>query len=205
MVSNSPSHPASYIAFEGGEGSGKTTQARLLAARLGAVLTREPGGTPLGGRLRELLLNTEDVALGARAEALMMAADRAQHLEEIVLPALASGQHVVSDRSLYSSMAYQGAGRQLGIDAIASLNDWAIDQRRPDVVVLLTVPTDVSGERLDRSLDRIELAGADFHRRVGDAFVEMAAAEPQRWLVIDGTGSIDEVETRLWSALKPRL
>ncbi len=205
MASNSPSHPPSYIAFEGGEGSGKTTQTRLLAARLGAVLTREPGGTPLGGRLRELLLNTEDVALGARAEALMMAADRAQHLEEIVLPALASGQHVVSDRSLYSSMAYQGAGRQLGIDAIASLNDWAIDQRRPDVVVLLTVPTDVSGERLDRSLDRIELAGADFHRRVGDAFVEMAAAEPQRWLVIDGTGSIDEVETRLWSALKPRL
>lgn len=196
---------ASYIAFEGGEASGKTTQGRLLAERLGAVLTREPGGTPLGARLRELLLNTEDVALGARAEALMMAADRAQHLDEVVRPALDSGRHVVSDRSLYSSMAYQGAGRQLGVQAIAELNDWAVDQRRPDVVVLLTVPDTVAAGRLDRSLDRIESAGAEFHQRVAEAFVEMAAAEPDRWLVIDGTGSVDEVETRLWSALKPRL
>ncbi len=196
---------ARYIAFEGGEGSGKTTQARLLSERLGALLTREPGGTALGGRLRELLLNTDDVALGSRAEALMMAADRAQHLEEVVLPTLAAGRHVVSDRSLYSSMAYQGAGRQLGIEAIATLNDWAIDGRRPDVVVLLTVPGTVSAQRLDRSLDRIESAGEAFHTRVADAFVEMAEGEPDRWMVVDGTGTVDEVETRLWSALKPRL
>ena len=196
---------ASYIAFEGGEGSGKTTQARLLAERLGAVLTREPGGTALGGRLRELLLNTDDVALGSRAEALMMAADRAQHLEEIVLPTLAGGRHVVSDRSLYSSMAYQGAGRELGVEAIATLNDWAVDERRPDVVILLAVPGTVSAQRLDRSLDRIESAGDEFHQRVAKAFIDMAEAERQRWLVVDGTGPVDEVETRLWSALKPRL
>jgi len=194
-----------YIAFEGGEGSGKTTQARLLAERLGAVFTREPGGTPLGSRLRELLLNTDDVALGSRAEALMMAADRAQHLDEVVNPALTSGQHVVSDRSAYSSMAYQGGGRQLGLEAIASLNEWAVAGRWPDVVVLLSVSTDTAATRLDRSLDRIESAGDSFHRRVNEAFADMAAAEPGRWLVVDGNGTIDEVEARLWTTVKPRI
>lgn len=196
---------AVYIAFEGGEGSGKSTQASLLAERLDAVLTREPGGTGLGSRLRELLLNTTDVPIGARSEALMMAADRAQHLDQVVLPALASGRHVVSDRSAFSSMAYQGGGRELGVDRIQQLNDFAIDGRWPDVVVLLTVPADAARSRLDRDLDRIEQAGEGFHQRVVDAFTEMAAADPDRWVIVNGEGSIDEVAERVWQALQIRL
>ncbi len=196
---------AVYIAFEGGEGSGKSTQASLLAERLNAVLTREPGGTVLGARLRELLLNTTDVGIGARSEALMMAADRAQHLDEIVVPALAAGRHVVSDRTAYSSMAYQGGGRKLGLDTIQRLNDFAVDGRWPDVVVLLAVPADAARSRLDRNLDRIEQAGDGFHQRVVDAFAEMAAADPDRWIVVDGRGTIDEVAERVWRAVEPRL
>ncbi|MDH3300476.1 MAG: dTMP kinase [Acidimicrobiia bacterium] len=196
---------AVYIAFEGGEGSGKSTQASLLAERLDAVLTREPGGTGLGSRLRELLLNTTDVPIGARSEALMMAADRAQHLDQVIVPALASGRHVVSDRSAFSSMAYQGGGRKLGVDRIQQLNDFAIDGRWPDVVVLLTVPPDAARSRLDRDLDRIEQAGEGFHQRVVDAFTEMAAADPDRWVIVNGEGSIHEVAERVWQALQIRL
>lgn len=196
---------AVYIAFEGGEGSGKSTQASVLAERLGAVLTREPGGTGLGARLRELLLNTTDVGIGPRSEALMMAADRAQHLDEVVVPALAAGRHVVSDRTAYSSMAYQGGGRKLGIDTIHRLNDFAVDGRWPDIVVLLTVPADAARSRLDRDLDRIEQAGDGFHQRVLDAFTAMAAADPERWLIVDGHGSIHEVADRVWQAVEPRL
>lgn len=196
---------AVYIAFEGGEGSGKSTQASLLAERLDAVLTREPGGTGLGARLRELLLNTTDVGIGARSEALMMAADRAQHLDEVVRPALASGRHVVSDRTAYSSMAYQGGGRELGIDTIRQLNDFAVDGRWPDIVVLLTVPADAARSRLGRDLDRIEQAGDGFHQRVVDAFAEMAAADPNCWVVVDGQESIDVVAERVWRAVEQRL
>lgn len=196
---------AVYIAFEGGEGSGKSTQASVLAERLDAVLTREPGGTGLGARLRELLLNTTDVGIGARSEALMMAADRAQHLDEVVMPALAAGRHVISDRTAYSSMAYQGGGRKLGIDTIRQLNDFAVDGRWPDIVVLLTVPADSARSRLDRDLDRIEQAGDGFHQRVVDAFAEMAASDPGRWIVVDGQGSIDVVADRVWRAVEQRL
>ncbi len=196
---------AVYIAFEGGEGSGKSTQAARLAERLDAVLTREPGGTGLGGRLRELLLNTTDVPIGARSEALMMAADRAQHVDEVVVPALASGRHVVSDRTAYSSMAYQGGGRKLGLEAIHRLNDFAVDGRWPDVVVLLTVPAEAARARLDRDLDRIEQAGDGFHQRVIDAFDQMAADDPDRWVIVDGRGTIAEVADRVWQAVEPRL
>jgi len=194
-----------YIAFEGGEGSGKSTQARILAERIDALLTREPGGTSLGARLRELLLNTEDVAIGARAEALMMAADRAQHIDELIRPALASGRHVVSDRTAFSSMAYQGGGRELGIEAVGKLSDWAIDQQWPDVVVFLTIDPDEVDGRLDRSLDRIEQAGEAFHQRVNDAFTEMAVADPKRWVTVDGHGSVDDVAEAVWNAVQPWL
>jgi len=194
-----------YIAFEGGEGSGKSTQARILAERIDALLTREPGGTPLGVRLRELLLNTEDVAIGARAEALMMAADRAQHIDELIRPALTSGRHVVSDRTAFSSMAYQGGGRELGIESVGKLSDWAVDQQWPDVVVFLTVDSGEVNGRLDRSLDRIEQAGEAFHRRVNDAFAEMAAADPKRWVTVDGHGSVEDVADAVWQAVQPWL
>ena len=194
-----------YIAFEGGEGSGKSTQARLLADRLDAVLTREPGGTVLGSRLRELLLDCHDLHIGARAEALMMAADRAQHVDDVIRPALAQGRHVISDRSAFSSMAYQGGGRDLGIEAIGSLNDWAIDHQWPDVVVLLKADSERVRQRLNRSLDRIEQAGERFHELVTAAFDEIAATDPDRWIVLDGNGTIDEVADLVWQAVSPRL
>lgn len=196
---------ASYIAFEGGEGSGKSTQAAILAERIGATLTREPGATALGAELRRLLLGSGDWSVGPRAEALMMAADRAQHLDEVVRPALAQGRHVVSDRSAYSSLAYQGGGRQLGLDAVRAINQWAIDGRWPDLVVYLRLPREVAVGRLDRALDRLESEAEDFHRRLLAAFDELAAAEPERWLVIDADQRPDQVTEAVWAAVEPRL
>jgi dTMP kinase len=193
-----------YIAFEGGEGSGKSTQARLLADRLAAVLTREPGATPLGAKLRALLLDPADEPMSPRAETLLMAADRAQHLDEVVLPALAEGRHVVSDRSVYSSLAYQGGGRHLGVEAVRTINEWALDGRWPDVVVLLDVDASVAAGRLDRSLDRLERESAEFHHRVWATFRELASDE-RHWVVVPGEGSIDAVADRVWQAVEPRL
>jgi dTMP kinase len=185
---------ASYIAFEGAEGSGKSTQATRLATRLGAVLTRETGGTDVGARLREILHDTTVDHFDARAEALMTAADRAQHVAEVVLPALAAGRHVVSDRSVHSSIAYQGYGRQLPLDEIRSINDWAIRGRWPDVVIFLDTPDDAIAERMSRrQLDRFEAAGREFHQRVIDGFREMAAADRDRWITVAAIGSIDQV------------
>ncbi len=189
---------AAYIAFEGGEGSGKSTQAALVAERLDALLTREPGGSPLGAQLRSLLLDSGDYALSPRSEALMMAADRAQHLQEIILPALSEGRHVVSDRSVYSSLAYQGGGRELGVDQIRAFNDWAIYGRWPDIVVYLRVDRSVAVSRLNRSLDRIEQEDDGFHVRVGATFDALAAEEPERWIVVDGTQPLDVV--RPWAS-----
>ncbi len=196
---------ASYIAFEGGEGSGKSTQAAIVAERLGAVLTREPGATALGGELRRLLLGAGNWTVGARSEALMMAADRAQHLDEIVVPALAAGQHVISDRSAYSSLAYQGGGRELGLEQIRAINEWAVAGRWPDVVVYLRIDREVARARLDRSLDRLEQEGEAFHERVGAAFDRLAADEPDRWLVIDGDRDPDVVTEDIWRRLGSRL
>lgn len=196
---------AGYIAFEGGEGSGKSTQARLVAERLDAVLTKEPGATELGARLRSLLLDPASVPVGARAEALMMAADRAQHLTEVVIPALAKGRHVVSDRSAYSSLAYQGGGRELGVDEVRAVNQWAVYGRWPDVVVYLRLEREVAVGRLARSLDRIEREDEGFHRRVTRVFEDLAAADPDRWLVVDAAGSVDEVADEVWASVSTRL
>lgn len=196
---------ATYIAFEGGEGCGKSTQAAIVAERLDAVLTREPGATPLGVELRRLLLGTGDWSVGHRSEALMMAADRAQHLDELVGPALAAGRHVVSDRSAYSSLAYQGGGRELGIETVRGINEWAIAGRWPDVVVYLRVDREVAKGRLNRSLDRLEREGEDFHRRVFEAFDGLAEAEPERWLTVEAEGGVDEVADRVWAVLAPRI
>lgn len=195
--------PARYVAFEGGEGSGKSTQARLLADRVGARVTREPGATRLGAELRRLVLNPDEAPVGARAETLMMAADRAQHLEELVLPSLAAGQHVVSDRSAYSSLAYQGGGRELGVEQVRKLNDWAVAGRWPDAVVLLDMSPAAAQTRLDRTLDRLEQEADTFHQRVQDTFRDLAASEPAIWHIVPGDGSIDEVAAAVWSALSP--
>ena len=185
-----------FIAFEGGEASGKSTQAARLAARLGAMLTREPGGTAFGQRIRGLVLDPkpgEDVNI--RAEALLMAADRAQHVASVVRPALESGRDVVTDRYAGSSLAYQGYGRGLDVSELRAISDWASAGLWPDLVILLDVSPDVAQARLAKSgdrPDRLEAAGDEFHRRVADGFRVLAASEAT-WHVIDGSRSVDDV------------
>ncbi|MCP4793777.1 MAG: dTMP kinase [Actinomycetia bacterium] len=193
------------IAVEGGEGSGKTTQARMLADALGAVFTREPGGTPLGEQIRDLLLGTEGDAPCDRAEALLMAAARAQHVDRVVVPALARGDDVVTDRYIGSSLAYQGVGRGLGVAAVAAVSEFAVDGVEADLVVLLDVDTAEAVARLDGSLDRIEQAGDEFHARVAAAYRDLAAADPQHWVIVDGRGTVDEVAQCLQTAVAERL
>jgi dTMP kinase len=194
-----------YIAFEGAEGCGKSTQAARLAAALGALLTRETGGTEVGVRLRALLHDTTVHNLHPRAEALITAADRAQHIAEVVLPALEAGRAVVSDRSVYSSLAYQGYGRELDVDEIRHLNEWGTGGVWPTTVVFLDTPDEVIAERMSRrDLDRFEAAGADFHARVLAGFRAMAAADPDRWITVQAVGSIDRVADEIRGTLAER-
>jgi dTMP kinase len=194
-----------YIAFEGAEACGKSTQAALLAEHLGAVLTRETGGTTVGARIREILHDTTVDNLAPRAEALMTAADRAQHIAEVVRPALDSGRAVVSDRSVYSSLAYQGYGRELDVDEIRRLNRWGAGDLWPDAVVFLEVADDLATERMNgRDLDRFEAAGDAFHDRVIAGFRTMAAADPDHWITIDASGPVDAVADAVRSALGER-
>lgn len=197
---------ACYIAFEGSEGCGKSTHATRLAASIDAVLTRETGGTPIGERLRSILHDVEVDDLDERAETLIVAADRAQHLAQVVRPALDTGRHVVSDRSVYSSLAYQGAGRQLGMDEVLRVNSWAVGSTIPDLVFLLAVPAEEMEIRLrKRDLDRFEQEGADFHHRVAEAFTTLAERDPDRWVVIDGLLPKDEVQALVRSTVAERL
>ena len=194
-----------WIAFEGGDGCGKSTQARLLAERLDAVVTREPGGTTVGERIRAVLLDPSIAYLDQRAEALLMAADRAQHIAEVVGPALDAGRHVVSDRSAFSSLAYQGYGRELDVDALRRLSDWAMQGRWPDLVILLDVSAQTAAQRMTGQPDRLEAAGSAFHARVRDGFVALAASDPDRWVVVQGAASVDAVAARVWSAVQGKL
>jgi len=195
-----------FVAFEGGEAAGKSTQSERLAARLGAVRTREPGGTSLGGAIRRLFLDPATGDLDARTEALLMAADRAHHVREVVRPALAAGRHIVTDRYLYSSIAYQAHGRGLDPAGVAMLNRWATDGLLPDVVVLLDVPVDVARARVAGvAPDRLESEDPAFHERVRAGFHAQAADDPDRWVVLDGTRAADEIEADVWAAVTARL
>ena len=200
------------IAFEGGEGTGKSTQARHLAARIGdgAIATHEPGGTAVGAAIRALLLDLEPgpAGLDPRAEALLMAADRAQHVAEVIAPALAAGRIVVTDRFTGSSLAYQGHGRRLGVDAVAGLSAFATVGIEADLVVWLRVPPEERSSRLaarGRGADRLEREAASFHERVEEGFAALAAADPNRWVVVDGSGDEAEVAERIWAVVAPRL
>lgn len=195
-----------YIALEGLEGCGKSTHTKRLGEHLNAVITREPGGTRIGSLLRAILADTENTDLDRRTEALLMAADRAQHMAEIIQPALSRGQHVVSDRSIYSTLAYQGYGRQLGTDALLSISTWALNNRLPDMVIYIDVPTDILNERLaKRDLDRFEREGPEFFARIAQGFTELRNADPSRWIVIDGTMSKDDVEADIRTKVLDRL
>ena len=194
-----------FIAFEGGEACGKSTQSQRLATAIDAVLTREPGGTVIGAQLRTVLLDPQTVNLSDRAEALLMAADRAQHVAEVVEPALVSGRHVVSDRFAGSSIAYQGHGRGLPVSEIRDLSLWATGGVWPDLIVLLDVPEAEADFRLGSSRDRMESEPASFHAAVIEGFRSQAAAEPDRWVVIDGTPSIEEVSAAVFAVVAERL
>ena len=196
------------IAFEGGEGIGKSTQAERLAGHLGALLTREPGGTLVGERVRALLLDREVQGLDGRAEALLMAAARAQHVATVIRPALEAGRDVVTDRYSHSSLAYQGYGRGLDLDELRGLSTWATVGLWPDLVVLLDVSIEEAAGRRSHAghpPDRLEAETEEFHRRVVEGFRAMAAADPERWVVVDGTGSADDVTERMLKAVDARL
>lgn len=195
-----------FIAFEGGEAAGKSTQAARLAERIGARRTREPGGTPAGAAIRALFLDPATGDLDARAEALLMAADRAQHVATLIEPTLAAGIPVVTDRFTASSVAYQGHGRGLDPEFVARLSAWATGGVVPDVVVLLDVPVDVARARVaDVAPDRLEQEDRDFHERVRDGFLAQAAADPDRWAVVDGTAEPDAVAAAVWDGVARRI
>ncbi|MFF0308737.1 dTMP kinase [Streptosporangium sp. NPDC004379] len=181
-----------FVAFEGGEGSGKTTQSRLLAIWLrdqgyDVVQTREPGSTKVGMRLRAILLDAVHQGLSARSEALLYAADRAEHVEKVIRPALYRGSMVVCDRYVDSSLAYQGAGRSLKQEDVARVNEWATGGLVPDLTVLIDTPPSIGLTRLGGAADRIESEPLEFHERVRREFRALAAAHPDRYLVVDGT------------------
>ncbi|MGB9113171.1 MAG: dTMP kinase [Acidimicrobiales bacterium] len=190
-----------FVVFEGGEGSGKSTQARVLADQLDAVLTREPGGTAIGERVREVLLDRRVGHLEARAELLLMLAARAQHVAEYIRPMLDQGRDVVCDRFSPSTLAYQGYGRGLDLSAIRAADELARNGLEPDVVVLLDLSPEVASTRRSGARDRIEGEDDAFFVRVRNGYLALAQSEPDRFLVVDADGSIDEVSDRVRARL----
>ncbi|MCJ1713445.1 dTMP kinase [Curtobacterium sp. VKM Ac-2922] len=200
-----------FITLEGGDGAGKTTQAELLTAWLEAhgrtvVRTREPGGTDLGLRIREIVLH-ERGHVSPRAEALLYAADRAHHVETVVRPAVARGDVVLQDRYIDSSVAYQGVARGLGADQVRGVSDWAADGLVPDVTVLLDLDVTVGRARVAAArgdtFDRLESQAAAFHESVRQAFLGMAAHEPDRFLVVDAAAPSEQVQAAIRAGIGP--
>ena len=194
-----------FVAFEGGDGAGKSTQVRLLAQALEAagrevLLTRQPGGTPLGAEIRRLVMHGGHVS--PRAEALLYAADKAHHVDELIRPTLARGIDVITDRYTDSSVAYQGAGRDLGPQEIHDLLDWAVGGLFPDLTIVVDVPAAVGRARRGTVHDRIEAEGDDFHERVRAHFLDLAAAAPERYLVLDGTAAAAALHVQVLQRLR---
>ena len=194
-----------FIVFEGGEACGKSTQARRLADRLDALFTFEPGATDLGRLIREIVLDHDNHHLDARAEALLIAADKAQHVRSIIEPTLAAGRDVVCDRFVDSALAYQGFGRGLDLPQLGQVLAFATGGLQPDLILLLEVPDSVADARLGGQRDRLEAESQSFHRRVRDGFRTLAGADPEHWAVIDGEGAVDEVSARIDWILAERL
>ncbi|MCF6467202.1 dTMP kinase [Nonomuraea sp. MG754425] len=199
--------PGLFVAFEGGEGSGKTTQSRLIAIWLrdqgfDVVQTREPGSTKVGMRLRAILLDAAERGLSARSEALLYAADRAEHVEKVIRPALYRGSLVITDRYVDSSLAYQGAGRALDPNDVSKINAWATGGLVPHLTVLIDTPPEVGLTRLGGAADRIESEPMDFHQRVRKEFRALAAAAPERYLVVDGTLPQDVITRQIQDRIR---
>jgi len=205
-----PPPPGLLIAFEGGEGSGKTTQARLIAIWLrelgyDVVTTHEPGATKIGMRLRALLLDTSHAGMSPHAEALMYAADRAEHVASVIAPALDRGAIVITDRYVDSSLAYQGTGRNLKVEEIARFNWWATGGRTPDLTVLMDMDPIAGLMRRTRSADRLEAEPAEFHQRVRAGFLALANAAPSRYLVLDADRPQDEITLDIQDRIRAML
>ena len=206
-----------FITFEGGEGCGKSTQIRLLADRLRAagkevLLTREPGGTALAEKIRTLVREESDDPPNSRAETLLFLASRAQVVEGVIRPALESGTWVLCDRFADSTFAYQGYGRGLDLDELRRINSFATGGLAPDRTILLNVSPEVSAKRMrareaatNTGADRMEKAGDDFHSRLRRGFLELAAAEPERFSVIQADGGVEEVGEAVWNSIQPML
>jgi dTMP kinase len=197
------------IALEGIDGCGKSTQARALAQALGATLTFEPGATPVGARLRELLLAPDAPHPSARAEALLMAADRAEHVARVLEPGLAAGEWVISDRYAASTIAYQGYGQGLDLSALGELVQWATGGLTADLSVLVDVEVEVAAARLAAGgrgrADRLEGLGPDFAARVRQGFLDQAGADPAHWLVVDGTVEVTALTAHIVASVRDRL
>ncbi|TQJ35321.1 dTMP kinase [Arthrobacter sp. SLBN-122] len=190
-----------FIAFEGGDGAGKSTQAARLAAALESrgytvLRTREPGGTPVGEKLRSLVLDHGNGDIDAHTEALIFAASRAAHASQVIRPALSRGEIVLTDRYIDSSVAYQGAGRNLGLEAVRSLNEWATSGLQPHLTVLLDVDPQLGRRRRtagQAAEDRLESEADEFHTRIREAFLSLAAGRPERYLVLPAHLPVDEL------------
>jgi len=198
-----------FVCFEGGEGSGKSTQSRLLRDALTAdgysvLLTFEPGDTPVGRTLREIVLSPSTGELAHKTEALLYAADKAEHIETLVLPALARGEVVVTDRYVDSALAYQGAGRDLDVGEVAEVMRWATGHLRPHLTVVLDLAPSAGLDRFE-GRDRIEGESLEFHERVRSAFVRMAADDPDHYLVLDARSPIEEIAAAIRARLEPLL
>jgi dTMP kinase len=199
-------YPGRLIVFEGIDGCGKSTQASLLAASTGSVLTREPGATAVGAALRSLLLDSAGPALSLRTEALLMAADRAEHVEQILRPALENGSWIVCDRFNASTLAYQGFGRGLAVEDLAGLVTFATGGIEPDLQILLDLPVASARERMKASsLDRLEQLGDGFYSRVRDGYLSLARSEAKRWVVVDATEDVSAIEARVRDEIVTRL
>lgn len=198
-----------FVCFEGGEGGGKSTQAGLLRDRLTAdgftvLLTREPGGTAVGADLRRIVLSPETGELADKTEFLVYAADKAEHVQSVVLPALRRGEVVVTDRYVDSTLAYQGAGRALERGEIERIARWATDDLRPHLTVVLDLePADGLGRFTER--DRIEGESLEFHQRVRRSFLDLAAADPEHYLVLDARRPIEEIAAAVAERVAPLL
>ena len=196
-----------FITLDGIDGAGKSTNLAVMKAwfekhQLPVLFTREPGGTPAGEALREILLNPA-TQVSLRTETLLMFAARQQHLETVILPALKNGTHVVSDRFTDATFAYQGGGRGVPLQNIATLEHWVQGDFRPDLTLLLDVPLEVSMARINqtREKDRFEQEAAEFFNRVREVYLQRAAKQPERYAVIDSSQSLDAVKTQIETAL----
>ena len=204
-----------FITFEGTEGCGKSTQINALAARLQdqgqqVLQTREPGGTPLGEAVRNLLQHDEaGVGMSPEAELLLFTASRAQLTRERILPAIAKGEIVLCDRFMDSTTVYQGVARQINTQAVATINRFAVGDARPDLTILIDLPPEVGMARVharsDGQLDRIEQEAIEFFQAVRTGYLKLAESEPERFLVLDGSASVEVLEQQIWAAVQPRL